>query len=190
MALALIIGYVLGSIPTALVVGRFKRVDPRLRGDGNPGWWNMRGLVGDRVAAFVLVGDMLKGVAAVWIGSHIWGPWWTEYVALFGAMVGHAFPLFGDFRGGRAVVTFMGGMLMIAPLPSILALAMAAAILPFVRRPIYGARLAVLLVAPLQALWMPRAMVFATLALMSFVAVRFLLARPLRPGLPAEMGRL
>lgn len=122
MAVAAIIGYLLGSIPTAQIVARFFRVNPLASGDGNPGWLNMRGLVGERAAAIVLAGDLLKGTVAAIAGLLLWGDlWWTPYIALGAALVGHAFPLFGGFRGGRGALTFAGGMLVLAPWAVLLA---------------------------------------------------------------------
>jgi acyl phosphate:glycerol-3-phosphate acyltransferase len=181
MAIAAIVGYLLGSIPTALIVGRWRGVDPRQRGDGNPGWWNMRGLVGDRVALFVLAGDTLKGVLAAVAGGMLWGPWWTAYVAVIFAMIGHAYPCFGDFRGGRSVLTFVGGMFVIEPSAALLSLAAGVVFALAMRHVVYGARLAVLAFPLVQALSAPRGHVFATLGLMAFIGLRFVLA-PAPPG--------
>src|SRR5688572_25148547 len=180
MAIAAIIGYLLGSIPTAVLVGKLIGVDPRIRGDGNPGWWNMRGLVGNRTAALVLFGDVFKGALAAWIGSQLWGPWWIPHVAVFGAMVGHAFPIFGDFRGGRSVLTFVGGMLVLTPLPAVLALGAGLIAMTRFRHAVHGARLGVLLIPVTQAFWEPPAFVLTSITLMGFIALRFLVARPLR----------
>jgi glycerol-3-phosphate acyltransferase PlsY len=120
---AVLVGYLLGSIPMAVVVGRRHRLDPRAVGDRNPGWWNMREQLGNRGALPVLVGDTAKGVAAAAIGSSLApeGAWGVGYVAVAAAMVGHAWPVFAGFRGGRSILAFAGGMCVLAPLPAAIA---------------------------------------------------------------------
>lgn len=176
MVIAALIGYLIGSIPTAVLVGKSHKLDPRTRGDGNPGWWNMRGLVGERAALIVLFGDAAKGALAAGIGTFIWGPWWTPYVALFFAMLGHAYPLFARMRGGRSVVTWLGGMMVLAPIPVLLALFTAGAYLLVSRHLIYAARFSVFSVPVFQAFFYPAPQVAATAILMGFIALRFLWA--------------
>src|SRR5215218_5034411 len=103
-------GYLLGSIPTAVIVGRRRHVDLRRVGDRNPGWWNAKEELGGRAAAPVLVVDVTKGAAAAGIGRVLARPgeWWPGYVGAAAAMVGHAWPLFARFRGGRSVATLGG----------------------------------------------------------------------------------
>jgi glycerol-3-phosphate acyltransferase PlsY len=118
-------GYVLGSIPTAVIVGRRRHVDLRKVGDRNPGWWNAKEELGRRAALPVLVVDIAKGMAAAGVGRAVARPgeWWPGYVAGAAAMVGHAWPLFARFRGGRGVATFGGVAGVLAPVPTALAVA-------------------------------------------------------------------
>ena len=115
VTLPAVVGYLLGSIPTAdLVSGS---VDLRDVGDRNPGYWNARQALGSRTALPVLVGDVGKGLAATAIGRAVARPgqWWPAVVGAGAAMVGHAWPLFARFRGGRAVATFIGAAAVLSP---------------------------------------------------------------------------
>jgi acyl phosphate:glycerol-3-phosphate acyltransferase len=118
-------GYLLGSIPVAdLAVGR-RGVDLRLVGDRNPGYWNARETVGGSAARPVLVGDVGKGAAAALIGRAVAGRgrWWPPVIGTGAAMVGHAWPLFARFRGGRAVAAFGGGAAVMSPPAALVAAA-------------------------------------------------------------------
>ena len=115
VTLPAIVGYLLGSIPTAdLVSGS---VDLRDVGDRNPGYWNARQALGSRTALPVLVGDVGKGLAATAVGRAVAGPGqrWPAFVGAGAAMAGHAWPLFAGFRGGRAVATFIGAAAVLSP---------------------------------------------------------------------------
>ena len=121
-AAATVAGYLLGSIPVALLVARRHDVDLYSTGDGNPGAWNALEQLGPRRAWPAFIGDALKGLLAGLIGLAL-GDVWTAYVAVAAAMIGHAFPLFAGFRGGKSVMTFAGGAFAVAPLPAAIALA-------------------------------------------------------------------
>ena len=115
-----IVGYLLGSIPVAnLVARRRAAIDLRTVGDHNPGYWNAKETLGRRAALPVFVGDVAKGASP---RSSEWrsppGVWGLAYVGTGAAMVGHAFPIFARFRGGRSVLTFVGGAAVFAPIPA------------------------------------------------------------------------
>ena len=176
MVIAAILGYLFGSIPTAVLVGRRLGFDPRGFGDGNPGWWNMRKLVGDNRAWRVFVLDILKGVVPVAISVNLWGPWWWGYVAAMFAVIGHAFPAFAGFRGGRSVLTFMGAMAILAP-SAVAVTVLAGLIIAIITRNFaYGARVMVFGVPIMQLLVQPATHVLATGVVMTFVGLRFLAA--------------
>ena len=117
VAVTAVVGYLVGSIPTAVVVGRRHHVDLRSIGDRNPGWWNARAELGRRAALPVLVVDVAKGAAGAGVGRLVAAPgaWWTGYVGGAAAMVGHAWPAFAGFRGGRSVATLGGAAGVLAP---------------------------------------------------------------------------
>jgi glycerol-3-phosphate acyltransferase PlsY len=127
VALTIVIGYLVGSIPVAnLVAARRARLDLRDVGDRNPGYWNARETLGRRAAIPVFVGDVAKGVIAALVGLALEAPgvWGLPYVGTGAAMVGHAFPVFAGFRGGRSVLTFTGGAAVCAPLPFAITIAL------------------------------------------------------------------
>ena len=105
----LLSGYLLGSISSAIVVSKlFGLADPRQIGSGNPGATNVLRYAGKKIAIITLAGDILKGVIPIKI-SLIWGVG-VEVAALvgFSAFLGHLFPIFHDFKGGKGVATFLG----------------------------------------------------------------------------------
>jgi glycerol-3-phosphate acyltransferase PlsY len=112
-----ILGYLAGSIPTGLLLTKaFSDADPRNEGSRNIGATNILRTAGKTLGALTLVGDCLKGLIpvlfAVWIvRSDIW----VSLVAL-SAFVGHLFPVFLKFKGGKGVATALGIYLGIAPL--------------------------------------------------------------------------
>lgn len=113
--------YLLGSVPFAVVVSRlFGLADPRSFGSGNPGATNVL-RSGNKLAAFItLVGDAAKGAAAVWLCQclgQVWAlPAWLPVWAGVFAFAGHLYPVFLGFRGGKGVATFLGTVIMLAPI--------------------------------------------------------------------------
>jgi len=104
--------YLLGSISSAILVCRlFKLGDPRNQGSGNPGATNVLRLGGKIPAVLVLVFDILKGTVPVWFSYYLGiEPIYLAFVAVF-ACLGHMFPLFFRFSGGKAVATALGAIL-------------------------------------------------------------------------------
>jgi glycerol-3-phosphate acyltransferase PlsY len=107
---ALVFGYLLGSIPFGLVLTRLAgKGDIREIGSGNIGTTNVLRTGNKWLAAATLLGDMMKGCFAVLIAAD-WGPE-TAVIAGFGAFLGHLFPVWLKFRGGKGVATFLGILL-------------------------------------------------------------------------------
>jgi len=107
---ALVFGYLLGSIPFGLVLTRLAgKGDIREIGSGNIGTTNVLRTGNKWLAAATLLGDMMKGCFAVLIAAE-WGPE-TAVIAGFGAFLGHLFPVWLKFRGGKGVATFLGILL-------------------------------------------------------------------------------
>lgn len=114
-ALALLIGYLLGCINMAYILGRIHHIDIREHGSGNAGSTNTLRTLGPKVAAINLIGDILKGLIAVWIGSLLIGGDTAAYPELqhqflgllagFGAVLGHNFPFYLKFKGGKGIAT-------------------------------------------------------------------------------------
>jgi glycerol-3-phosphate acyltransferase PlsY len=105
-----ILGYLLGSIPFGMVLTKLTG-GPDLRGigSGNIGATNVLRTGNKKLAALTLLGDMLKGTLAVWIGWRM-GPN-TALIAALGAFLGHLFPVWLKFKGGKGVATFLGCLL-------------------------------------------------------------------------------
>ena len=127
VAVSVAIAYLVGSIPVAVIVASRRGIDPRHQGDNNPGWWNTKELLGKRLARLVLVGDLAKGsisVGIAWLicASKIDLFWPIGLGVTAAAMVGHAWPVFAGFRGGRSILTFVGGFVTTIPIAGALAL--------------------------------------------------------------------
>lgn len=126
LGLRCLLAYLLGSLMGSLLVGRvYGGVDIRTQGSGNAGGTNALRTQGKIFAAWVMLIDVGKGVAAAWLvpvlplpvpaGEVLTGPWTA---ALCGALaiVGHVFPLYYGFRGGKGAATYVGVLAVIAPL--------------------------------------------------------------------------
>jgi len=111
---AIVVSYLLGSISFGIVVASLQGVDIRAVGSGNPGMSNILRNLGKKSAALVLLGDGLKGAAAAAIGSF-WVGGEFGWVALLAAVIGHSFPIWHGFRGGKGVATAIGGLVFLAP---------------------------------------------------------------------------
>lgn len=116
-----LLAYLLGSIPFGLVVSRFLGgPDPRGMGSGNLGAANLYRLLGLKAGALTFLGDVLKGalpvlLACFWLGPL--GAWRDGAVAVVGgaAVLGHVFPLYLKFKGGKGVATALGVVTVLSP---------------------------------------------------------------------------
>lgn len=114
--LTLVVAYLLGSISFAIVIARLYGLpDPRSHGSGNPGATNMLRTGRKSAAALTLLGDAIKGYVAVWLAQWASGHWdlpaYTPYLAALAAFLGHLFPLYFGFKGGKGVATALGVLL-------------------------------------------------------------------------------
>lgn len=117
IALVVAAAYLLGSVATAVLVSRALGVaDPRSGGSGNPGATNVLRLAGRRAAFLTLAGDVLKGVVPVLVARAADLP--PGAIALVGlaAFLGHLYPVFFGFRGGKGVATALGALFGLDPL--------------------------------------------------------------------------
>ncbi|TWC05179.1 acyl-phosphate glycerol-3-phosphate acyltransferase [Bradyrhizobium macuxiense] len=111
LPVALLIGYLLGSIPFGMILTRLAGTqDLRTIGSGNIGATNVLRTGRKGLAAATLIGDMLKGTVAVIIAGTIDGPN-AAMLAALGAFLGHLFPVWLNFRGGKGVATYLGVLL-------------------------------------------------------------------------------
>lgn len=127
------LGYLLGTVPTAQLVGGRIGRDPTSEGSGNPGATNVYRTGGAKAGALVFVGDLLKGMAATGVG------WWAggrELALVCGAaaVLGHVFPATRRLRGGKGVATAIGMVLVVFPLLAMGALVLWAVIVKATRK--------------------------------------------------------
>ncbi len=164
-------GYLLGSVSPADIVAKRRSVDLRAVGDRNPGYWNARQTMGARTALPVLAADIGKGVAAAAIGRLLARPGrrWPAVVGGGAAMVGHCWPLFARFRGGRGVATFIGAAAVISPATAAAAIAAGATTGSLVR----GVRVAFVAYPFVQLVVDGPRRTAATGALMTLIGLRF-----------------
>lgn len=108
-----ILAYLLGSIPTALIVGRvFFHIDIREHGSNNPGATNSLRVLGKKAAIIVLLVDVGKGALAALLPLLFHADISPFYLGL-AAIIGHCFPIFAGFRGGKAIATTAGVLLVV-----------------------------------------------------------------------------
>lgn len=107
--MALLLGYLLGSIAFGLILTRLSGgPDLRSIGSGNIGATNVLRTGNKKIAALTLLGDMLKGTVAVLLAAYLIGGREAALVAGFGAFLGHVFPVWLNFKGGKGVATYLG----------------------------------------------------------------------------------
>jgi len=111
------VGYLMGSVPMGLIAGRLVRgIDIREYGSGKTGFTNALRTIGLRASLLVLLGDAAKGALPVLIARLLSDNAYVQAVAGLAAVVGHDWPVFAGFRGGRGVTTFFGVILGMNPL--------------------------------------------------------------------------
>ena len=110
MIYLLIASYLIGSISSAVIICKALGVpDPRTQGSKNPGATNVLRLGGKKIAAFVLFFDGLKGAVPVFIGEYYGFGLIALTLTALCVFLGHIFPVFFRFRGGKGVATYLGG---------------------------------------------------------------------------------
>ena len=125
----LLVAYLLGSIPTSVWIGKhFYSIDVREHGSGNAGATNTFRVLGKKAGIFVLIVDVLKGTIAVLLSllSTV-SNYSDEFMYLkiglgIAALLGHIFPVFAGFRGGKGVATILGAVIAIQPAAAAIAM--------------------------------------------------------------------
>lgn len=175
--LAMVIGYLIGSLPVADAVAR-RAGAPNLRdvGDKNPGFWNSRSVLSRNQSLTIFVGDLLKGVISVVVAQELSNDWRVWFLGAAAAMIGHAWPMFARFQGGRSVLTWVGAAIVLSPLPAAFCVLMFVLFWAATRDFSHGVKIGVVLYPFAQ--WYADGVWFAaaTGVLMSIIGVRFAMA--------------
>jgi len=175
-ALAIIIGYLLGSIPSAYIAGRLvKGVDIRQVGGGNVGALNVVREIGMASGIAVLIADIAKGSLAVLIARWLGASTLFVFIAGFAAIAGHMWPVFIKFRGGKGAATTLGVLLALAPLQFAISFALVVIVVLFTSNVTLGLT-AGLVFMPL-ILWLfgeANSLIFYSLALALVCGLRYL----------------
>ncbi|MGF1642406.1 MAG: glycerol-3-phosphate 1-O-acyltransferase PlsY [Thiotrichales bacterium] len=105
-------GYLLGSVSAAIITSRIMGLpDPRQQGSGNPGATNVLRIGGKKAAALTLAGDLLKGVVPVLLAKALGLSLEVQLLVALAAFLGHLYPVFFGFKGGKGVATALGVLL-------------------------------------------------------------------------------
>lgn len=125
---AAVIGYVLGSVPVGFLVGKYRGIDIRKYGSGATGGTNVLRTVGAVPALLTGICDLGKGLLGAYIGGRLGGDWGYALGGFF-AVVGHSYPVWLKFKGGKSVATGAGSMILLYPMAFAAGLAAALAVI-------------------------------------------------------------
>jgi acyl phosphate:glycerol-3-phosphate acyltransferase len=171
-SILIFLAYLLGSLSSAIIICKaLGLTDPRTQGSKNPGATNMLRLHGKKYAAMVLIGDMLKGTIPVVIG-HVFGV--SEAILgwlALAAIIGHMYPIFFGFKGGKGVATALGSFLGIQLIFGLICLAIWIGIAYFKK---YSslASLVTMCLAPLLAIVLLKtAVIFNPMIMITFIII-------------------
>ena len=118
--LLVLLAYLAGSLSSAIIICRMMRLpDPRTQGSGNPGATNVLRLGGKRAAAVTLVADILKGLLPVVLARVLTDSHVLAAATALAAVLGHLYPVFFQFQGGKGVATALGSVLGLAPVAAL-----------------------------------------------------------------------
>ena len=128
----IILAYLIGSISTSIIICRIKKVDIRKIGSGNPGATNTVRALGKKYGLLVFFLDFLKGAIPTIIATYLSeGLNILPICCAFASVLGHVFPIYFSFNGGKGVATFIGAIFIIFPLGALISLTMFILILIF-----------------------------------------------------------
>ena len=119
-AIVIIVSYLVGSVPSGVIIGGIAGVDVRKTGSGNIGATNVARVLGKGIGAVTLLADAAKGFLPVLVALRLG----FDYVGAAGvaiaAFLGHLYPIYLRFRGGKGVATALGALLVLAPLATLI----------------------------------------------------------------------
>ena len=113
--LLVIFAYLLGSVPTGYILGYLSGVDVRRAGSGNVGATNVARVAGKKLGLLTLIGDAAKGMIPVYVARSLGMDVDVVAFAALAAFLGHLYPVFLNFQGGKGVATALGALLALAP---------------------------------------------------------------------------
>jgi len=169
-ALWMLLAYLLGSLPVGLLLSKVKGQDPRKVGSGNIGATNVMRTSGKALGLLTLAGDILKGLLPTALAMRAGEPQFLVAAVALAAFVGHLFPVYLGFRGGKGVATALGVFIALSYLAVLIDIAVFACVL-YVWRYVSLGSLAAAALMPvlLLALKAPAAYVFLCLAVMLLI---------------------
>lgn len=150
----LILGYLLGSIPFGKIIARGYGVDIQKRGSGNIGFANVRRVLGWRAGLLTLACDIAKGAVPTLLAYHEAGQLLAFWVGV-SAILGHVFPVWLRFRGGKGIATGLGVMSVLQPVTAMLGLACYIISTVMFRRSFIGSLIGTSIICLAGALWDP-----------------------------------
>lgn len=154
-----VLAYLLGSLSFAILLSRLAGgPDPRASGSGNPGATNMLRVAGKKLAVMTLIGDLLKGLLPILIAKLLGLNLHQQAWVGLAAVIGHLYPLYFRFRGGKGVATAAGMLLGLYPPAALLALAAWALVFLLTRTSSLASLIATPLTLPLLAWQQPAAL--------------------------------
>ena len=151
-ALLVIFSYLLGSVPSGLIIGKLSGLDVRKAGSGNIGATNVARLLGKTGGLLTLVGDTAKGFIPVLVVQQMGFSYLVTALVGVAAFLGHLYPIFLKFKGGKGVATSFGVLLGLAPLATMILLVVFAAV-AFTTRLVSLSSMVTAVAAPL-VLWL------------------------------------
>ncbi|MEE9542501.1 MAG: glycerol-3-phosphate 1-O-acyltransferase PlsY [Thermodesulfobacteriota bacterium] len=170
----IVISYLLGAVPTGIIVARlFGGADPRSGGSGNIGATNVGRTLGRGAGIVTLLGDMLKGALPVYYAMR-YASLGVDVVSLtaLAAVLGHIFPVYLGFKGGKGVATALGVFLVISPLAALICAAVFAVIVFFTRYVSLGSMYSAITM-PLAMALLPGKLEFAPVSILIAMLIVF-----------------
>lgn len=126
--------YLLGNFNAAYIYGKItKKTDIRQHGSGNAGTTNAIRVMGKKAGFIVFASDFLKGLIAVLLAGALSDGKYAQAIAALAVIIGHNWPMFLKFKGGKGVATLIGAYAILAPIPLLIALVIALSIIYFTK---------------------------------------------------------
>lgn len=173
IVLLVFLSYLIGSISFGYLIAKhFKGVDIREVGSGSTGATNISRLMGFKVAGLVLILDALKGFLVAVLSSHLTGEDWAILLCGLAVIIGHSWPLFFGFKGGRGSATALGFFIGFAPFPTLIVFLFAIVVIALTRYVSLGSILGSIAI-PVYMLFLPEYRPYFVFGLVSCLIIIF-----------------